>query len=79
MARVPLKAGPHHTKKKVTDSRQCRFVRDDLLVLDQPNSCYNEITRSMNDAGAMDVVSFDCSRMTKSCTALFCPGHGVTV
>lgn len=76
MAQVLLEASPHHMKeKKVTESRQCGFVKDD--VLDQPNSCYNEITRSVNEEGAMDVVSFDFSRMTKSCTALFCPGHGV--
>lgn len=62
-------------EKKVTENRQCGFVKGD--VLDQHNSCYSEMTRSMDEEGKMDVVSFDCSRMTKSCTALFCSGHGV--
>lgn len=77
MAQVPLEANPHHMKeKKVTENRQCAFAKGDML--DQPNSCYNEMARSMDEKGATDVVSFDFSRMTKSCTALFCPGHGVT-
>lgn len=64
MAQVPLEASPHHMKEKeVTESRECGLVKGDML--DQPDSCYYEITRPLNEEGAMDVVSFDFSRMKK--------------
>ena len=78
MVQVLLEASSQHVKEKeVTENRQCGFAKGNML--DQPDSCYNEITRSTDEEGGADVVYFDFSRMTGSHTASFCPGWGVTV
>lgn len=78
MLQVLLEDDSQHTKeKKVTENRQCGFAKGNTLG--QPDSCYNEMTRFVDEEGAADVVNFDFSRMTRSHTASFCPDWGVTV
>jgi len=77
MVQVLLEAISQHMKeKKVTENRQRGYAKSNML--DQPDSWYNEMTRSMDEEGAADVVYFEFSRMTGSHTTSFCPGWGVT-
>lgn len=48
LLQVLLEAGSWHMKeKKIIENRQCGFAKGNML--DQPDSCYNEMTRSIDE------------------------------